>query len=107
MTDYVVLFSADPSGEPSEEPSDDPSDILAAIDNHIQLLDQHVQQLDSHVREYSNYYDCIPLYVESQATFDKASLTYLHIFMITLFTVLGIVVCCKIGKWIENLICDR
>ena len=107
MTDFVVLLAAgeEGGGEPSEPSGDE--NILVSIDTHIQQLDSHVQELDSRVEEYSNYYDCIPLYVESQSTFDRATLSYLHIFMISLFTVLAIVLCCKIGKWIENLICDR
>ena len=76
MADYVVLLSADP--EPESEPEETSiEEILISIDNHIQQLDTHVLQLDSHVQHYSNYYDCIPLYVESQATFDKATFTYL------------------------------
>lgn len=106
MADYVVLLSADPEPEPEPEESSI-EEILISIEHHIQQLDTHVLQLDSHVQQYSNYYDCIPLYVESQATFDKATLIYLQIFMISFFTVLAIVLCCKIGKWIENLICDR
>ena len=34
-------------------------------------------------------------------------IAYLHIFLVTCFVILGIVLICKIGKWIENLICDR
>ena len=112
MADYVVLLSAD---EPSpDDPSGGGADILVAIDAHIQLIDQHIQELDQHVQDLddhvvynSNYYDCLPLYVESQATYDRAHLSYLSIFLCTFFSVFGIITVYKIGKWIEFLVCDR
>jgi hypothetical protein len=106
----VVLMASDESVPDGSSQAD----ILEVIDGHIQELDSHVQQLDSHVTDidadmsfYSSYYRSLPEYFDSQASFNGYSLSYLHIFLITFFTVLGIVVVCKVAKWIEFLFSDR
>lgn len=91
---------------------------LEVIDHHIQSNTDAVDSLSDKVFVNTRALDTVNEniasfavdfnnYVDARDEKDTYIIGYLHIFLITLFTVLGVVFISKLAKWIENTLCDR
>lgn len=77
---------------------------LDIVNSRLDTSNSTLDNIDDNVFTIGEGFDSFARFSgESTATI----ITYLHIFLITTFVILGIVFVYKFGKWIENLICDR
>ena len=77
---------------------------LDIVNSRLNTSNSTLDNIDDNVFTIGESFDSYARFSgESTATI----ITYLHIFLITGFVILAIVMMCKLGKWIENIICDR
>ena len=77
---------------------------LDIVNSRLNTSNSTLDNIDNNVFTIGESFDSYARFSgESTATI----ITYLHIFLVTGFIILGIVMVCKFGKWIENLLCDR
>ena len=77
---------------------------LEVIDSHLQSNLTAVDTVNSNIASFALDFN---RYASARDEKEMYIIGYLHILLITLFTVLGVFFISKLAKWIENLICDR
>lgn len=77
---------------------------LDIVNSRLNTSNSTLDNIDDNVFTIGESFDS---YARFSGDSTATIISFLYIFLITLFIILGIILICKIGKWIENLICDR
>ena len=77
---------------------------LEQINSTLRIIYSKLSETDTDVYSLGQTVDDS---IEISGSYSETIISYLHIFLITAFIILGIVFMCKFAKWIENIICDR
>lgn len=77
---------------------------LDIVNSRLNTSNSTLDNIDDNVYTIGESFDS---YARFSGESTETIISFLYIFLITCFVVLGIILICKVGKWIEYLICDR